>query len=201
MTRPDNKEPLKVKLNLPGKHNVQNALALIALANIIGIEDSVLLKCMADFPGVGRRFHVHGEIAVKNGSAILLDDYGHHPLEIKVTMEAVRQAWPDRRIVLAFQPHRYTRTRDLMQDFVKVLCLPDLLLLLDVYSAGEPELSGINGETLFNKIKHQAKSSPIFVPCLENFPEVLRQNLQANDVVILQGAGSIGDMVERLMTE
>ena len=196
--RPDDLSPLSLQLNLPGQHNVLNALAAIAVAHEVGIGDASLLQALSEFPGVSRRFHAHGEIKVKGGKALLFDDYGHHPSAIEATLVVARQVWPDRRIVLVFQPHRYSRTRDLLQEFAKVLSTPDMLVLLDVYSAGEQAIAGCNGRILCDAIIQQGKITPIFVPEFEQLPTVLADVLRADDIVLLQGAGSIGTMAETL---
>lgn len=189
---------LSVKLNLPGFHNASNTLAVIALAKELKISDEILLSALATFPGVGRRFHSHGEIAVKNGTALLFDDYGHHPNEIKMTLRAAKQAWPDQRLVLVFQPHRYTRTRDLMADFAEVLREADLLIMLSVYSAGEAPIAGADAQTLCQRILEKGKINPIFVPELEELPVVLKDVLESGDIVLFQGAGSIGPMANKI---
>lgn len=192
--RSDGLPSLSVPLNLPGRHNVLNALAAIAVASEAGLDDVPLLKALSEFPGVGRRFHAHGEIAVQGGKALLIDDYGHHPSAIAATLAVARQAWPDRRIVLVFQPHRYSRTRDLLQDFVDVLSTTDVLVLLDVYAANEQPTPDSNGQRLCEVIVEKGKITPTFVSEIEELPTVLEDVLQADDIVILQGAGSIGTM-------
>lgn len=187
---------ISIKLNLPGRHNVNNALAVIALAELLNIPDEVLTRALAGFPGVKRRFYFHGEVPIKDGAISVFDDYGHHPNEIKATIDAVRLAWPSRRFVMVFQPHRYTRTRDLLSDFASVLSLPDQLVLLEIYSAGEAEISGVNGKALCQAIVKTGGQSPIFVSKIEDLTQVLTQILLPNDVVFFQGAGSVGALAK-----
>ena len=196
--RPDDLSPLSITLNMPGQHNVLNALAAIGVAHESQIPDASLLNTLSEFPGLGRRFHAHGELTVKGGKALLFDDYGHHPSAIKATLTTARQVWPDRRIVLVFQPHRYSRTRDLLSDFAKTLSGSDVLVLLEVFPAGEQPLADCNGRILCDTIIQRGDITPIFVPELEQLPAVLEDVLQPNDIVLLQGAGSIGSMAKTL---
>lgn len=196
--RKKTKDQLPVVLNLPGQHNALNATAVAIISQLVKMEDRALLKALAEFSGVGRRFHLHGEMQVSGGGALLLEDYGHHPSEIKATLSAVRSAWPDRRVVLVFQPHRYTRTRDLMNEFAAVLAEPDLLVLLEVYSAGETPIIGADGQSLLRAIEKFKSHKPVFVPMMQDLPAQLQHILQANDVVIFQGAGSVGAMASSL---
>jgi UDP-N-acetylmuramate--alanine ligase len=191
-------DKLSIVLNLPGQHNALNATAIAIISHLVKIADPALLKALAEFSGVGRRFHLHGEMRVHGGDALLLEDYGHHPSEIKATLSAVRSAWPDRRIVLVFQPHRYTRTRDLMNEFAAVLTEPDLLVLLEVYSAGETPIAGADGQSLLRAIEKFKSDKPVFVPVIQDLPARLQNILQANDVVIFQGAGNVGAMASSL---
>lgn len=195
------KSALSVTLNLPGQHNALNATAVIIISELAAISDAEILKALASFSGVGRRFHLHGEMPLSGGGALLLEDYGHHPSEIKATLSAVRSAWPDRRVVLVFQPHRYTRTRDLMHEFAEVLTEPDLLVLLEVYSAGETPIAGADGKSLLNAIEKINTQKSIFVPVMEDLPSQLKNVLHANDVVIFQGAGNVGAMASKLAGE
>ncbi|MGB5080455.1 MAG: UDP-N-acetylmuramate--L-alanine ligase [Burkholderiales bacterium] len=188
---------LEITLNLPGRHNVQNALAAIAVATELGVADAAIRKALADFRGVGRRFQRYGEIPlVPNGKSAgtftLVDDYGHHPAEMQATLEAARGAFPGRRIVLAFQPHRYTRTRDLFEDFVKSLSGADALLLADVYPAGEAPIVAADGRALVRAIRVAGKAEPVFVENIADMPEAIRKIVRAGDVVMTMGAGSIG---------
>ena len=189
---------ISIQLNLPGKHNALNALAAMVIAREFHLDDFAVKNALETFPGMGRRFHPHGEIAVPGGMALLFDDYGHHPVELKVTLVAAKSAWPDRRIVLVFQPHRYSRTRDLMGDFVEVLKAADQLVLTEVYAASEQKIPGADGAALFAAVKNAGAHNACFVPELSQLPAVLQTVLKPNDVVILQGAGNIVTMAELL---
>lgn len=197
VTRP-NKMPLRVCLSIPGRHNVLNALAAIAAADQTGVSDEALLNALAHFSGVGRRFHARGELKLKAGEALIIDDYGHHPAAIIATLEAARSIWPHRRIVLAFQPHRYSRTQDLMPEFATAISRADLALCLEIYSAGEAPIPGVTGKTLAETVEKLGKLKPIFVPKLDQLPEVLQNVLQDQDILLLQGAGDIGLMALQL---
>ena len=187
--------PLDVTLNLPGQHNVLNALAAIAVATELGVADAAITKALAEFRGVGRRFQVYGEIAAGAGGRFtLIDDYGHHPAEMAATLAAVRGAFPDRRVVLAFQPHRYTRTRDCFEDFVKVLGTADLVLLTEVYSAGEAPIVAADGRSLVRALRVAGKVDPVFVDEITELPAVIVEQARGGDVVIAMGAGSIGNV-------
>jgi UDP-N-acetylmuramate--alanine ligase len=195
--------PLAVTLNLPGRHNVQNALAAIAVAGELGLRDSAVQKALAEFHGVARRFQRWGEIplqgAVKGGVTFtLVDDYGHHPAEMQATVDAARGAFPGRRIVLAFQPHRYTRTRDLFEDFVRVLSGVDALILGEVYPAGEPAIVAADGRSLARAIRVAGKIEPVFIENIADMPAAIMQVARAGDVVVTMGAGSIGGVPARL---
>jgi len=186
------KEPLDITLNMPGEHNVQNALAAIAIATELGVSDKDVLSSLDKFQGVGRRFTCYGEMQTQQGSVMLIDDYGHHPTEMKATMKAVRSAWPDRRMVVLFQPHRYTRTRDLFEDFSEVLSDPDVLLLMDVYAASEEPIAGADGRSLARSIRNRGKVDPVFVANQDDVVDVLQSQLKGGDVLLTLGAGSIG---------
>ena len=193
--------PLDVKLNLPGRHNVQNALAAIAVATELSIPDRAILKALEDFRGVGRRFQRCGDIALEGGGRFtLIDDYGHHPAEMAATLEAARGAFPGRRIVLAFQPHRYTRTRDLFEDFVKVLSTVDALLLAEVYPAGEAPIVAADGRSLARAVRVAGKVEPVFVEDIAQMPDAIRRVARDGDVVVTMGAGSIGGVPWQLTT-
>jgi len=184
---------LDVTLNLPGRHNVQNALAAIAVATELGLPDAAIVRALAEFRGVGRRFQNHGAIAAKGGGSFtLIDDYGHHPAEMQATLDAARGAFPGRRIVLAFQPHRYTRTRDLFEDFVKVLSGADALLLAEVYAAGEAPIVAADGRTLARAVRVAGRVEPVFVESIADMPAAIRAAGRDGDVVLTMGAGSIG---------
>jgi UDP-N-acetylmuramate--alanine ligase len=187
--------PLEVTLNLPGQHNVLNALAAIAVASELGIPDPAILRALAEFRGVGRRFQRYGEVAAAGGGSFtLIDDYGHHPAEMAATLEAARGAFPGRRIVLAFQPHRYTRTRDLFEDFVRVLSSADALLLAEVYPAGEAPIVAADGRSLARAVRVAGAVEPVFVEDVGEMPEAIRRSTQDRDVVLVMGAGSIGNV-------
>jgi UDP-N-acetylmuramate--alanine ligase len=195
---------LEVTLNLPGRHNVQNALAAIAVATELGVSDAAIRKALAEFRGVGRRFQRYGEIPLAPngkapGSFTLVDDYGHHPAEMRATLDAARGAFPGRRIVLAFQPHRYTRTRDLFEDFVKALSGVDALLLADVYPAGEAPIVAADGRSLARAIRVAGKVEPVFVEKIADMPEAIRKLARPGDVVLTMGAGSIGSVPAALL--
>ncbi|HYN11998.1 MAG TPA: UDP-N-acetylmuramate--L-alanine ligase [Burkholderiales bacterium] len=194
-----NAPALEVTLNLPGRHNVLNALAAIAVATEIGIADQAILKALREFHGVGRRFQNYGEVALgAAGRFTLIDDYGHHPAEMAATLEAARGAFPGRRIVLAFQPHRYTRTRDLFEDFVRVLSTADALLLADVYAAGEAPIVAADGRSLARALRVAGKVEPVFVEDIGAMPEAIRRVAEDGDVVVTMGAGSIGNVPGQL---
>ena len=188
----DGAAPLEVTLNLPGRHNVLNALATIAVASEVGVEDGAIVKALADFRGVGRRFQKYGEVAFAGGSFTLIDDYGHHPAEMRATLHAARGAYPGRRLVLAFQPHRFTRTRDLFEDFVKVLSECDALLLAEVYPAGEAPIVAADGRSLARAVRVAGAVEPIFVDSIAAMPGAILKAIRDGDVVVTMGAGSIG---------
>jgi UDP-N-acetylmuramate--alanine ligase len=184
---------LPVVLNLPGVHNVQNALAAIAVASEVGVPDEAIVKALAEFRGVGRRFQHYGQIPLaRGGSFTLIDDYGHHPAEMAATLAAARGAFPGRRLVLAFQPHRYTRTRDCFEDFVKVLSSVDALLLAEVYAAGEAPIVAADGRTLARAVRVAGKVEPVFVEDIVDLPQQILDLARDGDVVVTMGAGSIG---------
>jgi UDP-N-acetylmuramate--alanine ligase len=184
---------LPVELNLAGVHNVLNALAAIAIGREAGVADPAIAKALSEFRGVGRRFQRHGEIAVDGGGTYtLIDDYGHHPTEMAATIAAVRGSFPGRRLVLAFQPHRYTRTRDLFEDFVQVLSTVDALVLMDVYPAGEPPIVAADGRALARAVRVAGKVEPVFVEGPAELPDALKALVRDGDVVVTMGAGSIG---------
>jgi len=184
---------LRITLNLPGVHNVQNALAAIAVGMEIGAPDAAIVKALAEFRGVGRRFQRYGDVDLgRGGSFTLIDDYGHHPVEMAATIAAARGAFPGRRLVLAFQPHRYTRTRDCFEDFVKVLSSVDALLLTEVYPAGEAPIVAADGRALVRAVRVAGKVEPVFIEHVHELGEAILTSAQPGDVVITMGAGSIG---------
>ncbi|HZM33243.1 MAG TPA: UDP-N-acetylmuramate--L-alanine ligase [Burkholderiales bacterium] len=191
--------PLEVMLNLPGQHNVLNALAAIAVARELGVADGALLKALREFRGVGRRFQNYGPVRCESGGTFtLIDDYGHHPAEMAATLEAARGAFPRRRIVLAFQPHRYTRTRDLFEDFVSVLSRADALLLAEVYPAGEAPIVAADGRALARALRVFGKVEPVFVEDIAGMAAAIRRVAEDGDVVLTMGAGSIGGVPAQL---
>ncbi len=196
--RPHHETPLSVRLNIPGIHNVLNATAVIAVASDEGIADHAIQQGLANFQGVGRRFQVYGNFSVGDGSAMLVDDYGHHPREVAAVIRAVRDGWPDRRLVMVYQPHRYTRTRDLYEDFVEVLSSVDALVLLEVYSAGEEQIPGADSRHLCRSIRTRGVIDPIFVETVDAVPDVIKDIVRAGDIVITQGAGNVGGLSPEL---
>jgi len=194
--------PLRVRLNLPGLHNVRNALAAIAVASELGIDDAHIAQALAEFRGVGRRFSLVGEIAVAankgGGHFTLIDDYGHHPTEVAATLAAARGAWPERRIVLAFQPHRYTRTRDCFEDFVQVLGAADVVLLTEVYAAGESPLVAADGRALARALRVAGRVEPVFIEDVNDLAQGILDVARSNDVVLTLGAGSISRVANQL---
>jgi UDP-N-acetylmuramate--alanine ligase len=199
VTLPD----LKVVLNLAGMHNVLNALSAIAVAVELNVPDEAVLKALAEFTGVGRRFQSYGEISVRpdngGGRFTVIEDYGHHPVEITATLEAARGAFPGRRMVLAFQPHRYTRTRDCFEDFVKVLSQADAVLLAEVYSAGEAPIVAADGRSLARAVRVAGKVEPVFVDDIAAMPAAIAEIARDGDVVMCMGAGSIGGVPGKLV--
>ena len=184
---------LPIVLNTPGMHNVLNALAAIAVATEVQVSDAAIVKALAEFKGVGRRFQRYGEVALPSGgSCTLVDDYGHHPVEMAATLAAARGAFPGRRLVLAFQPHRYTRTRDCFEDFVKVLSTVDALLLAEIYAAGEAPIVAADGRSLARALRVAGKVEPVFVEDIAAMPQTILDVARDGDVVLCMGAGSIG---------
>lgn len=186
------RDDLRVTLNLPGRHNILNALAAIAIATEVGVPDEAVVRALAEFKGIGRRFQLNGDLPWAGGLLTLVDDYGHHPREVAATLEAARGAWPERRLVVAFQPHRYTRTRDLFEDFVQVLSKTDVLVLLEVYTAGEAYIAGADGRSLSRAIRLRGQVDPVFVEDIADLAEVLPRLLQPGDVLLTLGAGNVG---------
>lgn len=197
--RPGNKKPLAITLNMPGKHNVLNALAAIAVAEDEQIDDKAIVKGLAEFEGVGRRFEIYDKQIIDNKNFMVVDDYGHHPAEVKATLDALRAGWPQKRVVMLFQPHRYTRTEDLYDDFVSVLSQVDCLLMLDVYSAGEDAIPGADSRNLCSSIRKRGKVDPVHVANISEIPELLKEIICDGDVLITQGAGNIGRISHALI--
>lgn len=191
-------DDLELKVNLPGQHNVLNALAAIAVATEDEIEDAAIVKALAEFQGIGRRFQQLGEFAIDAGDVMLVDDYGHHPSEVAATIKAARSGWPEKRLVMIYQPHRYSRTRDLYEDFVDVLAQVDCLLLLDVYAAGETPVPGADSRALCRSIRQRGQLEPIFVADPEQLQTILPSVLQGGDLLLTQGAGNIGAISRQL---
>jgi UDP-N-acetylmuramate--alanine ligase len=202
VSRTDNGKAFKdlaITLNLPGLHNVQNALAAIAVGTEVGVPDDKIVKALSEFKGVGRRFQRCGEVKLEwGGSFTLVDDYGHHPVEMAVTLAAARAAFPERRLMLAFQPHRYTRTRDCFEDFVQVLSTADVLLLTDVYAAGESPIVAADGRALVRAVRVHGRIEPIFVEAVAGLPGAIRAAARDGDVVLTMGAGSISGVPAQL---
>ncbi|WP_106478373.1 UDP-N-acetylmuramate--L-alanine ligase [Phytohalomonas tamaricis] len=207
--RPAGHANLDISLNMPGQHNALNALAAIAVATDAGVSDQAIVRALASFAGVGRRFQVHGHYALpkgemtaspEGGSVMLVDDYGHHPREVEMVIRAVREGWPERRLVMIYQPHRYSRTHDLYEDFVRVLSGVDTLLLLDIYSAGEVPIPGADGRTLAGSIRQRGQVDPLFVESKQALPMLLGNVLRDGDILITQGAGDIGGISVALAT-
>lgn len=192
------REDLVATVNLPGQHNILNALAAIAVATEEGISDADIQQALATFSGIGRRFEVLGTFHNEVGEVILLDDYGHHPTEVEVTIEAARSNWPEKRLVMAYQPHRYTRTRDLYEDFVRVLSKVDVLLLLDVYPAGEEPIEGADSKSLCRSIRQRGQIEPIYVGHNDELHTIVADVIKDGDVVMTQGAGNIGQIAKQL---
>ena len=195
----DGYEPLPVRLNLPGLHNVRNALAAITIATLVGVSDEAIVEALANFNGVGRRFTQYGDIACKDGGHFtLIDDYGHHPHEMAATLEAVRGAYPDRRVLVAFQPHRYSRTRDCFEDFAKVLSSVDALVLADVYPAGETPIPGADGRSLARAVRLMGHTDLICVERAADMDDAIMTMARDGDVVVTMGAGNVGLVAPRL---
>ena len=184
--------PLPVTLNLPGRHNVLNAVAAATIGWHLGVEPYAIARALERFQGVGRRFHINGELAVDGGKVLLVDDYGHHPRELSAVMQAARDGWPGRRLVIVFQPHRYTRTRDLLDDFAGVLCEADALVLTEVYPAGEAPIAGADGRSLARAVRARGKVDPVFIDHPRELGATLPALLRDGDLVLLLGAGDIG---------
>ena len=189
---------LTVTLNLPGRHNVLNALAAIGIAHELGVEEPAIARALAGFAGIGRRFQINDRVTRNGGDVILVDDYAHHPREIAATVAAARASWPERRLVVVFQPHRYTRTHDLLDDFSTVLADIDTLLVTEVYAAGEAPISGADGRALCRAIRARGKTEPIFLEDVNTLPQALGDVLRGNDVLLTMGAGSIGGVAAAL---
>jgi UDP-N-acetylmuramate--alanine ligase len=198
LKRPDRKELLDLTLNMPGIHNVLNATAAIAVATDEGISDDDIVEGIAGFKGVGRRFDIKEPLAINGGKVMLVDDYGHHPTEVAANIRAIREGWPEKRLVMIYQPHRYSRTHDLYDAFVDVLSEVDLLLLLEVYSAGEAPIQGADSRSLCRSIRQRGQLDPVFVKDQSEIKRVLSDLLIDDDILLTQGAGSIGLLAREL---
>jgi len=198
LLRPGDNKLLTIDMNIPGIHNILNATAAITVAIDEGVSDKSIKEALRKFQGVARRFEIYGDYPIGNGSAMLIDDYGHHPRELAATIKAIMDGWPNRRLVMIFQPHRYSRTRDLFEDFVQVLSSCDALLLLEVYSAGEDEIPGADSRTLCRSIRQRGLVDPIYVQNIQEVNEILKDVIQADDIIITQGAGSVSKLVKIL---
>ena len=198
VSRPNQEVDLEVELSIPGEHNVLNATAAIAIASHLGVSDDAIQSGLKSFQGVGRRFQVLGDIELNGKKITIVDDYAHHPVELNATLTAARGCWQDRRLLAVFQPHRYSRTYDLFDDFVTVLAEQQDLLLCDVYPAGEQPISGATGQALSQAIRVRGTSNPVFVPELEELASVMSPLIQDGDVVLAMGAGSIGKAIKQL---
>ncbi len=205
VVRRANRNSLHVSLQLPGLHNVCNALATIAVAEELQVGDDAVVKALREFEGIDRRFQSLGEVETVAGKVLLIDDYGHHPTEIAATLSAARSGWPERRVVLVFQPHRYTRTRDLLDDFATVLSEADVAIVLDVYAAGEAPIAGADGRAIARAVRTRGAVEPVFVETLDELQPVLESVLEAGDLVLTMGAGDIGayaaELPDRLSTK
>lgn len=198
--RPDGLSDLPISLSIPGRHNALNATAAVAVATDEGVADHAISKALQQFEGVGRRFDIQGEFPVKSGGQVLLlDDYGHHPSEVAATISALRQGWPDARVVMIYQPHRYSRTKDLYDDFVQVLSEVDVLLMLEVYAAGESPIPGADARSLCRSIRMRGKVDPVLVRENDDVVEVLQDLVGDGDIVITQGAGSVGALAKQIV--
>lgn len=198
VSRPNRESDLEVELSIPGAHNVLNATAAITIASHLDVSDEAIVKGLKEFQGVGRRFQVLGDIELNSKTVTVVDDYAHHPVELDATLTAARNCWPDRRLVAVFQPHRYSRTYDLFDDFVTVLSEQQDLLLCDVYPAGEQPVSGATGQALSQAIRVRGTSNPVFVPEIDELESVLVPLVQDGDVILAMGAGSIGKVIKQL---
>ena len=184
---------------MPGNHNVLNSLATIAIATDEGISDEAIVQGLSGFQGVGRRFQVYGELPVDGGSVMLVDDYGHHPTEVAAVIKAVRGGWPERRLVMVYQPHRYTRTRDLYDDFVQVLADANVLLLMEVYPAGEEAIPGADSRQLCRSIRQRGQLDPIYIERGVELAPLVKPLLLPGDILLCQGAGDIGGLAPQLL--
>lgn len=198
VVRKSSEDSLHIKLQLPGMHNVRNALAAIAVANELQVGNAAIAKSLAEFEGIDRRFQRMGDIKTAAGTMMLVDDYGHHPTEIAATLSAARSGWPDKRVVLVFQPHRYSRTLDLMEDFATVLSDADVLVLLNVYAAGEEPIAGADGRAMARAVRTRGSVEPVFIESFDALQSVLLDLLEDDDLLLTMGAGDIGTYAAKL---
>ncbi len=202
VSRPNKKTPIKIKLNMPGEHNALNATAALVIATDEGLKDSNIKSGISNFSGVGRRFDVQGEFAIRRGkvegTVKLIDDYGHHPTEVAATLKALKAGWPNNRLIMIYQPHRFSRTQDLYEDFVEVLGQADVLLLLEVYSAGEKRIAGADSRALCRSIRLRGKLDPVYVKDIDDVHALLVGMVRPGDIVLTQGAGSVGGLAKAL---
>jgi UDP-N-acetylmuramate--alanine ligase len=198
VARPDGRKTLSLRLNMPGRHYALNTTAAVVVATDEGISDQAICDGITNFTGVGRRFEVLGEFPINDGKVLLIDDYGHHPREVAATISAIRDGWPGKRLIMIYQPHRYTRTRDLYEDFVDVLSEIDVLLLLEVYPAGEKKIAGATSKNLCRSIRLRGNMDPVYVQHHEDLPTLLKNILRNGDIVVTQGAGSVGAIAKQL---
>lgn len=196
---PDHENSFAVQLNMPGLHNVLNSLAAISVAHELGVSEEAMCRGLENFQGIGRRFQIHGTIQIEKNKAMIVDDYGHHPSEIAATISAIREGWPERRLVMVYQPHRYTRTRDLFEDFTQILSQADALLLLNIYSAGEKPIAEADSKALSRAIRLRGQVDPIFVDQPDEIVSVIPAFIEDGDIVLVMGAGSIGHVAEQLI--
>ncbi len=194
----DADKAIAINLNMPGHHNVLNAAAAIIVAHQLGVSDGQIQQALNEFSGVGRRFEIKENVTGSFGSVLMVDDYGHHPTEVAATIKAVKNAWPDRRLVMVFQPHRYTRTRDLFEDFSQALSEVDVLLMLEVYAASEEPITGADGRSLCRSIRARGMIEPVFVEKADELTNTLLNILQDGDILVMQGAGNVGALAQRL---
>jgi UDP-N-acetylmuramate--alanine ligase len=196
--RKNKTERLNIKINLPGLHNVQNTLAAIAVATELNVSNASIKKALKTFSGIDRRFQITENLPIKNGKVTLIDDYGHHPTEILATLNAIRSGWGDKKITLLFQPHRYTRTKDLFPDFVDALSMTDQLIVTKIYAAGEAPIKGFSGKNLVKTIKKEKNIDPIYINSLEDSINIINQVVNDGDILLLMGAGDIGSFAKDL---
>jgi UDP-N-acetylmuramate--alanine ligase len=194
----EGREPLPLRINLPGRHNVLNALAAVVVASELNVDDAALQRALAGFSGIDRRFQILGTVTTAAGRVTFIDDYGHHPTEIAATIAAVRDAWPERRLVVAFQPHRYTRTYELIDEFAQVLSAVDALIVTEVYAAGEAPIAGADSKALARAIRTRGAVEPILADDVERLARMLEDVVHDGDVVLTLGAGSIGAVAQTL---